>query len=76
VVDYASVDGALMRRNNVEQLVMIGGPTDVVVSLAAPRLSTPRPVRANVAESKPPHDETKQEMTRRAKMYSRELLPR
>jgi len=35
VIDYASVDGRrrliLVRRDNVEHLVMIGGPTDVVV---------------------------------------------
>jgi hypothetical protein len=35
VVDYASVDGRrrliLVRRDNVEHLVMIGGPTDIVV---------------------------------------------
>ena len=35
VVDYASVDGRrrliLVRRDNVEHLMMIGGPTDVVV---------------------------------------------
>lgn len=35
VIDYASVDGRrrliLIRRDNVEHLVMIGGPTDVVV---------------------------------------------
>src|SRR3984885_10930128 len=47
VVDYASVDGRrrliLVRRDNVEHLMMIGGPTDVVVepnivrATAAPR---------------------------------------
>src|SRR5580693_10598317 len=35
VIDYASVDGRrrliLVRRDNVEHLMMIGGPTDVVV---------------------------------------------
>src|SRR5580692_682226 len=35
VIDYASVDGRrrliLVRRDNVEHLLMIGGPTDVVV---------------------------------------------
>src|ERR1700758_2077352 len=35
VIDYASVDGRrrliLVRRDNVEHLVMIGGPTDVVI---------------------------------------------
>src|SRR5580704_16836873 len=47
VIDYASVDGRrrliLVRRDNVEHLMMIGGPTDVVVepnivrATAAPR---------------------------------------
>jgi hypothetical protein len=47
VVDYASVDGRrrliLVRRDNVEHLLMIGGPSDVVVepnivrAVAAPR---------------------------------------
>src|ERR1700733_8695078 len=47
VVDYASVDGRrrliLVRRDNVEHLMMIGGPSDVVVeanivrATAAPR---------------------------------------
>src|SRR3984957_13396592 len=47
VIDHASVDGRrrliLVRRDNVEHLLMIGGPTDVVVepnivrAVAAPR---------------------------------------
>src|SRR5579862_6050356 len=47
VIDYASVDGrrrlVLVRRDNVEHLLMIGGPSDVVVepnivrAVAAPR---------------------------------------
>jgi len=47
VIDYASVDGrrrlVLVRRDNVEHLLMIGGPTDVVIepnivrATAAPR---------------------------------------
>jgi flagellar protein FliO/FliZ len=54
VIDYASVDGRrrliLVRRDNVEHLVMIGGPTDVVVEAnivraapAARDLAVPRP---------------------------------
>jgi flagellar protein FliO/FliZ len=57
VVDYASVDGRrrllLVRRDNVEHLVMIGGPTDIVVesnivrAAAAPReIAIPRPAAA------------------------------
>jgi len=55
VIDYASVDGRrrliLVRRDNVEHLLMIGGPTDVVVepnivrAVAAPRdVPSGRPV--------------------------------
>jgi hypothetical protein len=55
-----------MHRDSVNHLVMIGGPTNIVVeSTAAPPLPAPQPVRANVAASKPPHDETKQVMARR-----------
>jgi len=53
VIDYASVDGRrrliLVRRDNVEHLLMIGGPTDVVVepnivrAVAAPRDVAVRP---------------------------------
>ncbi len=53
VIDYASVDGRrrliLVRRDNVEHLLMIGGPTDVVVepnivrAVAAPRDLVSRP---------------------------------
>ena len=53
VIDYASVDGRrrliLVRRDNVEHLLMIGGPTDVVVepnivrAVAAPRDLVARP---------------------------------
>ena len=53
VVDYASVDGrrrlVLVRRDNIEHLMMIGGPTDVVVeanivrATAAPRDIAARP---------------------------------
>jgi flagellar protein FliO/FliZ len=59
VVDYASVDGRrrliLVRRDNVEHLVMIGGPTDIVVessivrATAAPRdIAVARPPAAAV----------------------------
>jgi flagellar protein FliO/FliZ len=63
VVDYASVDGRrrllLIRRDNVEHLVMIGGPTDVVVesnivrASAAPReIAATRPPAALEAASR------------------------
>ncbi|HEY2530727.1 MAG TPA: flagellar biosynthesis protein FliO [Xanthobacteraceae bacterium] len=52
VIDYASVDGRrrliLVRRDNVEHLLMIGGPSDVVVetnimrAVGAPREAAPR----------------------------------
>src|SRR5580658_2855009 len=49
VVDYASVDGRrrliLVRRDNIEHLMMIGGPTDVVVEANIVRAtSAPRDV--------------------------------
>jgi hypothetical protein len=69
VVDYASVDRAPTQRDNAAHLVLIGGPTNIVVeSIAMPPLSAPRPVRANVAESKPAHDKAKPEMARRSRM--------
>jgi hypothetical protein len=51
VIDYASVDGRrrliLVRRDNVEHLLMIGGPTDVVVEPNIVRAtSAPRDVPA------------------------------
>ncbi len=57
VIDHASVDGRrrliLVRRDNVEHLLMIGGPTDIVVepnivrAVAAPReMTVPRPPAA------------------------------
>ena len=58
VIDAAAVDGRrrliLIRRDNVEHLVMIGGPTDVVVeanivraATAAPHAAGPRPPAAS-----------------------------
>src|ERR1700740_421743 len=55
VIDAAAVDGrrrlVLVRRDNVEHLLMIGGPTDIVVEpnivRASPsREQTPRPIVA------------------------------
>ena len=57
VIDAASVDGrrklVLVRRDNVEHLVMIGGPSDLVIepnivrAAAAPReMAAPRPMPA------------------------------
>lgn len=49
VVDYASVDGrrrlVLVRRDNVEHLVMIGGPTDIVVEANIVRAAAGLPAR-------------------------------
>jgi hypothetical protein len=46
VIDYASVDGRrrliLVRRDNVEHLLMIGGPSDVVVETNIVRAGVPR----------------------------------
>ncbi len=63
VVDYASVDGRrrllLVRRDNVEHLVMIGGPTDVVVESnivrAARRRATSRSRRPGAGGETMPH---------------------
>jgi flagellar biogenesis protein FliO len=53
VVDYASVDGRrrliLVRRDNVEHLVMIGGPSDVVVEANIVRAAAGVATRAPAA---------------------------
>lgn len=55
VVDYASVDARrrllLIRRDNVEHLVMIGGPTDVVVETNIVRASA---AQRDIAVPRPP----------------------
>jgi flagellar protein FliO/FliZ len=55
VVDYASVDGRrrliLVRRDNVEHLVMIGGPSDIVVESNIVRAM---PATRDVAVARPP----------------------
>lgn len=55
VVDYASVDGRrrliLVRRDNVEHLVMIGGPSDIVVESNIVRAT---PATREVAMARPP----------------------
>src|SRR5271169_1085447 len=54
VVDYASVDGRrrliLVRRDNVEHLMMIGGPTDVVVE---PNIVRATPAARDVPGARP-----------------------
>ncbi len=60
VIDYASVDGRrrliLVRRDNVEHLLMIGGPTNVVVE--------PNIVRATAAPRDMPGARSTAELTR------------
>lgn len=55
VVDYASVDGRrrliLVRRDNVEHLVMIGGPTDIVIE---PNIVRASPAPREVPVARPP----------------------
>jgi flagellar protein FliO/FliZ len=50
IVDAMSVDGrrrlVLVRRDNVEHLILIGGPSDVVVEQAIQRPRRPRPVQS------------------------------
>lgn len=57
VIDYASVDARrrliLVRRDNVEHLLMIGGPTDVVVEA-----NIVRAVAANPRDAVPPRSPT------------------
>src|SRR5580700_3449783 len=54
VIDYASVDARrrliLVRRDNVEHLLMIGGPTDVVVE---PNIVRATPAPRDVASGRP-----------------------
>src|SRR5437763_15027475 len=57
VIDAAAVDGrrrlVLVRRDNIEHLLMIGGPTDIVVEPNIVRASPTReqlPQRSNAAE--------------------------
>src|SRR5512137_1047293 len=61
VIDAAAVDGrrrlVLVRRDNVEHLLMIGGPTDIVVEPNIVRAMPGReqlPQRAGVAAPEPP----------------------
>src|SRR5580704_6370138 len=53
VTDYASIDARrrliLVRRDNVEHLVMIGGPTDVVVESNIVRAAAAAPREAVIA---------------------------
>ena len=59
VIDYASVDGRrrliLVRRDNVEHLVMIGGPTDVVIE---PNIVRGAPAPRDIAMPRGPSMET------------------
>ncbi len=61
VIDAAAVDGrrrlVLVRRDNIEHLLMIGGPTDIVVESNIVRASPARdqlPQRPGVAAPEPP----------------------
>src|SRR2546423_14123179 len=66
VIDAAPVDGrrrlVLVRRDNVEHLLMIGGPSDIVVEqniVRAVPVTPPRdvPVPRAISERAPPPDE-------------------
>lgn len=52
VVDHVSVDGKrrliLLRRDDVEHLIMTGGPVDVVIETGIVPQSAPNPVRDDV----------------------------
>src|SRR6267154_1911935 len=53
VIDAATIDGRrrllLIRRDNVEHLIMIGGPTDVVIEPNIVRATSAAPARATGA---------------------------
>lgn len=59
VVEHASVDGRrrviLIRRDNVEHLIMTGGPVDVVIETGIAQRSSPRtePVEPQAVFSRP-----------------------
>src|SRR5689334_11449058 len=61
VIDYASVDSRrrliLVRRDNIEHLVLIGGPTDVVVEANIVR-AAPAATRDTTVTRPPPAAET------------------
>ena len=61
VIDAAAVDGrrrlVLVRRDNIEHLLMIGGPTDIVVESNIVRATAgrdPMPQRASISAEPPP----------------------
>ncbi|MBS0250246.1 MAG: flagellar biosynthetic protein FliO [Proteobacteria bacterium] len=57
VIDHASIDGRrkliLIRRDDVEHLLLTGGPVDVVVETGI-KAPAPRPVAIAPAETPPP----------------------
>lgn len=57
VVDSASVDGKrkvmIIRRDNVEHLIMTGGPQDLVIESGIAVADAPQPQRARPAAAKP-----------------------
>lgn len=57
VVDSASVDGKrkvmIIRRDNVEHLIMTGGPQDLVIESGIAAADTPQPQRARPAAAQP-----------------------
>ena len=67
VIDAMAVDGrrrlVLVRRDNVEHLILIGGPSDIVVEQAIQRprqrpVARPQPAPGQTAEIPPPPTET------------------
>ncbi len=70
VIDQASIDGrrrlVLIRRDDVEHLLLTGGPVDVVVETGINAAAT-RPLVAVPSESPPP--------IRRAPVFSRDSEP-
>src|SRR3569832_1628285 len=60
VIDAASVDGrrrlVLIRRDNIEHLLMLGGPSDVVVESNIVRAAGAAPREAGRIDTPPPRD--------------------
>jgi hypothetical protein len=71
VLDAAAVDArrrlVLVRRDNVEHLVMIGGPTDIVIEsgIGAIPVLTPVDQRDNLLSSSPYDDERQEQVEKR-----------
>ena len=80
VIDAATVDGrrrlVLIRRDNIEHLLMIGGPTDVVVEPNIVRAVAAREVAREPARAGLPAETVRLPLSKTAGPCSRQSLPR